>query len=93
MNRNYAGSAAALDERLAFPGGHTLTGFPRTFVVTAERDNMRASGDLFAAELAEAGVDVQHHVLPDTRHAFLNRPGLAEFAHTVQLVADWTRRG
>lgn len=93
MNRNYAGSAAARDERLAFPGGHTLTGFPRTLVVTAERDNMRASGDLFAAELAEAGVDVQHHVLPGTRHAFLNRPGLAEFAHTVQLVAEWTRRG
>lgn len=59
--------------------------------MNAERDNMRASGDLFAAELAEAGVDVQHHVLPDTRHAFLNRPGLAEFAHTVQLVAEWTR--
>ncbi len=93
MNRNYAGSAAAREERLAFPGGHALTGFPRTLVVTAERDNMRASGDLFATELAGAGVEVRHDVLPGTRHAFLNRPGLAEFAHTVSLVADWSRRG
>lgn len=93
MNRNYAGSPTALADRLAFPGGHDLSGFPRTLVVAAERDNMRASGDLFAGELADAGVDVRHHVLPGTRHAFLNRPRLAEYAHTVSLVAEWTRGG
>lgn len=93
MNRNYTRSRSALADRLAFPGGHTLSGFPRTLVVNAERDNMRASGDLFAVELVDAGVDVRHHVLPDTRHAFLNRPGLAEYAQAVALVAEWTRGG
>ena len=93
MNRNYTGSRSALADRLAFPGGHTLSGFPRTLVVNAERDNMRASGDLFAVELVDAGVDVRHHVLPGTRHAFLNRPGLAEYAQAVALVAEWTRGG
>jgi acetyl esterase/lipase len=93
MNRNYAGSRGSLADRLAFPGGHVLSGFPRTLVVNAERDNMRASGDLFAAELADAGVDVRHHVLPGTHHAFLNRPRLAAYAHTVSLVAEWTRGG
>jgi acetyl esterase len=90
-NRNYAGSKEALTNRLAFPGGHDLDQFPRTLVVNAEYDNMRASGDQFAAELAASGADVHHHVLPGTRHAFLNRPGLAAFATTVSLIAAWHR--
>jgi acetyl esterase len=93
MNRNYSGSRSALADRLAFPGGHSLSGFPRTLVVNADRDNMRASGDLFAAELADAGVDVRHRVLPGTRHAFMNRPRLAEYAQAVTLVAEWSRGG
>jgi len=88
-NRSYAGSRQALGDRLAFPGGHDVGRFPRTLVVNAEQDNMRASGDLFARELAAAGVDVEHRVLPGTRHAFLNRPGLAEFTTTTSLIADW----
>jgi acetyl esterase len=88
-NRNYAGSRQALSDRLAFPGGHNLDGFPRTLVVNAEQDNMRASGDAFAAELAHAGVDVQHHVLARTRHAFLNRPDLDAFPIAISLIAAW----
>ncbi|NRD27664.1 alpha/beta hydrolase [Frigoribacterium sp. VKM Ac-2836] len=93
MNRNYAGSRSVLADRLAFPGGHDLSGFPRTLVVNAERDNMRASGDLFAKELADAGAGVRHHVVPGARHAFLNRPRLADYAHTVSLAAEWIRGG
>lgn len=89
-NRNYAGTRLALMDRLAFPGGHDLAQFPRTLVINAERDNMRASGDAFAAELLAAGVDVQHHVLRGTRHAFLNRPRLREFAGAVALIAEWS---
>lgn len=88
-NRNYAGSRRALEDRLAFPGGHDLDGFPRTLIVNAERDNMRASGDRFAAELARSGVDVQHHVLPGTSHAFLNRPGQSAFAAAISLIVAW----
>nr|MBP1190909.1 acetyl esterase/lipase [Frigoribacterium sp. PvP032] len=93
MNRNYAGSRGSLSDRLAFPGGHELAGFPRTLVVNAEHDNMRASGDLFAAELAAAGTDLEHHVLPGTRHAFLNRPALDEFATTISMIAEWSHDG
>jgi acetyl esterase len=88
-NLNYAGSTEALTNRLAFPGGHDLSPFPRTLSLTAERDNMRASGDQFAAELAAAHVDVEHHVIPGTRHAFLNRPRDAAFASAVSLIAEW----
>jgi len=91
-NRNYAGSRQALTDRFAFPGGHDLDHFPRTLVINAERDNMRASGDQFAAELTNSGVNVQHHVLPGTRHAFLNQPGLDAFTTAISLVASWSLR-
>lgn len=91
MNRNYAGSREALTDRFAFAGGQELDQFPRTLLVNAEQDNMRASGDQFAAELAAAGVNVQHDVLNGTHHAFLNRPALDAFAPTISLIAKWTR--
>ena len=89
MNRNYVGSAAALGDRLAFPGGHDLRGFPTTLIINAERDAMRASGDLFASELAAAGVKVDHHVIPGARHAFLNTPRHAAFEVGMDLIAGW----
>lgn len=91
MNRNYAGSREALSDRFAFAGGHALDQFPRTLVINAEQDHMRASGDTFAAELAASGAEVEHHVLKGTRHAFLNRPALDAFAHTISLIAAWTQ--
>ena len=87
VNRNYAGSASALTD--AFPGGHDLRGFPSTLMINADRDVMRASGDQFAVELQKAKVDVEHHVLPGSRHAFLNRPRLDGFAAAVDLMAAW----
>ncbi|MDI2036782.1 hypothetical protein PJL15_03920 [Paenarthrobacter nitroguajacolicus] len=89
VNRNYAGSASALTDRFAFPGGHDLQGFPPTLMVNADRDAMRASGDQFAAELLAAGVEVERHVLPESRHAFLNRPRLTEFTTAIDLMASW----
>lgn len=89
-NRNYAGSRRALAHRHAFPGGHDLRGFPPSLLVDAEYDTMRASGDRFAAELAGADVDVEHHVLPGTRHAFLNTPRLAEFDTAIARIVAWS---
>ncbi len=89
MNRNHAGTRAALGQRDAFPGGHDLAAFPRSLVVNAEHDNMRASGDRFADELRAAGVEVEHHVLPGSRHAFLNHPGTAAFRQGVDRIGDW----
>jgi acetyl esterase len=95
-NRNYAGSRLALTERAAFAGGHDLRGFPATIMVDADRDAMRASGEKFAAELIDAGAKVERHVLPETQHAFLNRPQLPEFAIAIDQIASWAlarRRG
>lgn len=94
-NLNYAGSRRALADRYAFPGGHDLRGFPAAIMVDADRDAMRASSERFAAELIAAGTEVERHVLPDTRHAFLNRPQLPEFAVAIDQIASWAlaRRG
>jgi acetyl esterase len=88
-NRNYAGSQLALAERSAFPGGHDLRGFPAAIMFDSDRDAMRASSERFAAELIAAGTEVERHVLPDTSHAFLNRPYVPEFAVAIDRIASW----
>jgi acetyl esterase/lipase len=88
-NMNYAGSPRALEERFAFPGGHSIGEFPRTLMIDAERDNMRASGELFASELRRASTDLDYRVLPGTQHAFLNRPHLQEFETAISTVSSW----
>ncbi|MFE1396993.1 alpha/beta hydrolase fold domain-containing protein [Nocardiopsis dassonvillei] len=87
MNHNYAGSAEAMDDPFAFPGGHDLRGLPDTLVIDADRDTLRASGEAFAAELAAAGVTVDHHVVAESRHGFLDRPGTPYFTEGVALIA------
>ncbi|WP_431230279.1 alpha/beta hydrolase [Paenarthrobacter nicotinovorans] len=89
VNRNYVGSEAALADRFAFPGGHDLAGFQSTLMIDADRDVMRASGERFAEELVTAGVDVERHVLAESRHAFLNLPQFKEFTAAVDLMAEW----
>ncbi|WP_435110438.1 alpha/beta hydrolase [Nocardiopsis synnemataformans] len=88
MNHNYAGSAEAMGEPFAFPGGHDLRGLPDTLVVDADRDTLRASGEAFARELAAAGVPVDHHVVAESRHGFLDRPEAPYFTEGIALIAD-----
>jgi len=92
MHRNYAGTTAALAEPFAFPGGHSLTGFPPALLIDADRDSMRASGSVFASELEAASVPVEYHVVPETSHAFLNRPSEPGFAEGIQLISSWAKQ-
>ncbi|MBT2503360.1 alpha/beta hydrolase fold domain-containing protein [Curtobacterium sp. ISL-83] len=85
-NRSYAGRATE-----AFAGDGPLGGFPRTLMLDAERDAMRASADRFAADLGACGVTVDRDVLPGSVHAFLDRPGSAAFAAAVPRIGEWIR--
>jgi xylan 1,4-beta-xylosidase len=87
-NRAYAGGRPTA----VYPESDDLGGFPRTLLIDAERDVMRASGGRFADELADAGTEVERHVLPDSRHAFLNRPGTRDFDDTIERIVDWADR-
>lgn len=76
----------------AVPGLATpadLTGFPPVIMVNDEPDELRVSGDLFAATLAEAGVPIDVSTEPGTMHGHLNRPHEPAFAPTVDRVAGW----
>ncbi|KQY59267.1 hypothetical protein ASD11_06730 [Aeromicrobium sp. Root495] len=51
-----------------------LHGLPPTMIVTAGLDALRAEGDAYAAQLAEAGVPVEHVMVPGRDHYVLDGP-------------------
>lgn len=89
-NRTYAGTGQDSADPRAFPGGHPVDAFPPTLMLDADHDAMRASGARFADELRSASTPVERHVLPGSRHAFLNRPATSDFADAVDRIAAWT---
>lgn len=89
MNRNYAGRPEAMGDPFAFPGGHDLRGMPRTLVIDADHDSLRASGERFAAELRDATVDTTYSVIEGSTHGFLNRPAEPEFDRAIGEIRRW----
>lgn len=85
ITRNYAGAAG----RAAFPAGRDLSSFPRTLLVDADRDSLRASSDAFAAELTGAAVPVTHEVVAGTTHGFLDQPEQEAFSSAIDLICRW----
>ena len=92
INLNYVGSSDALADPLAFPGHSDLAGLPRTLVLNAEADDLRASGEAFAHELTAAGVPVELGYEPGTRHGYLDQPGSPEAIRTIDRIAQWLVR-
>ncbi len=77
----------------AMPGNaDDLTGYPRTYIENCECDELRASGERFAAQLAEAGVDVETHTVAGETHGHLSVPGLPSAkttcAHAAAFITD-----
>ncbi|SKC37846.1 alpha/beta hydrolase [Okibacterium fritillariae] len=91
LNRIYVGDPAVLRDPTAFAGGHDLSGFPSSLLLDADRDTMRASGGQFGRELVAAGVETDYSVMPETAHAFLNRPLDPAFRPAIDHIADWVR--
>jgi acetyl esterase len=76
----------------AVPGLATaddLSGFPPTLIVNGDRDELRVSGEAFAASLVAAGRDVEVVTETGTDHGFLNRPreGFAASVTVARLAA------
>lgn len=74
----YLGGPAWLANGHSFAGQGDPSGFPRTLIVNSEYDALRASGQRFAAQLVEAGVDVTVRNEPGVLHGHLNFPPVIE---------------
>ncbi|HEU4757015.1 MAG TPA: alpha/beta hydrolase fold domain-containing protein [Agromyces sp.] len=66
-----------------------VMGFPPVLMVNGEADELRVSGEAFAATLARAGVPVEVVTEPGTEHGHLNRPHEPAACVTVDRVIDW----
>lgn len=73
----------------AVPGHADLRGLPPASIVVAEYDDLRPSGELFARQLADAGVDARLRVATGMPHGYLNRSlYLDEVRRTIDLLAE-----
>lgn len=89
MSLNYAGSPAVLEDPYAFPGLGDLGGLPPTYVLNSEVDLLRASGEVFAADLNRAEGDVTVEYEPGAGHGHLNEPALEAASRSIERMADW----
>lgn len=87
--RNYAGSEEGMRDPFAFPGGHAVKGLPPVLFLDAERDAVRASGELFADELRAADVEVRYHIVAGCIHGYFNRPSHRAFRAGITTAIDW----
>jgi acetyl esterase/lipase len=85
----YAGSVEALDDPYAFPANGDLRGQPPAFVLNAEADPLRASGEAYADALRVAGVDVTVEYEPGTSHGHVNEPFTPGAQRSIERIAGW----
>ena len=91
MNENYLGGPLEehARDRYAFPGEATdLTGLSPTYIENCEFDDLRASGERYAAQLADAGVDVTLVTAAGVPHGHLNAIGSPLTAATLDRFAE-----
>jgi acetyl esterase len=73
VRATYFKDAARRAEPYASPLlAESLAGLPPAVVFTAEHDALRAEGDAYAARLAREGLLVEHRVVPNRDHYFLD---------------------
>jgi acetyl esterase len=90
--RNYVGDERRLGDPLAFPAAGDLSVLPPTYVLNAECDSLRASGEAFAAQATGAGADILVECEPGAVHGFLDTPREPHGARAVERIARWLTR-
>jgi len=91
MYENLLGGPVETADVYAVPGLATpdrLAGFPPVLMVNSDADELRVSGEAFAATLRTAGVEVDVVREPGTQHGHLNRPEEPAAAVSLGRFAD-----
>lgn len=91
INLNYAGTVDVFDDPYAFAANSEVSGLPPVFVLNADTDMMRPSGEAFAAAIALAGGDVLVMYEPGTVHGYLNQPGSPTATRSIDRISTWLR--
>ena len=78
VTANYLGGPVESADGYAMPILADLAGLCPVVLLDGEYDDLRASADLFAAALADAGVDVRRHLARGMMHGFVNLPAEVE---------------
>jgi len=91
VNVNYVGNAALLDDPVAFPANGLVEGLPATYILNAEADDLRSSGEAFAGQLQDAGVAVRVEFEPQTVHGYLDSAGLPAAVKSLDRIANWLK--
>lgn len=89
MYERFLGGPVDAADRFAVPGLATaahLVGFPPTFMLNSDVDELRVSGEAFAAALHEAGTPIDVALEPGTQHGHLNRPHEPGFAASISRI-------
>lgn len=92
LSLNYAGTVDRLTDPQVFAGAGTGAGFPATLIVTCEFDELRPSGEAFAATLRSAGREVELYEEPGASHGHIDHPGDEGALRTIERVAAWLQR-
>jgi acetyl esterase len=91
MVRNYVGRISDVPAD-ALPGAARLDGLPRTLLIAAEYDDLRASAELLERQLREVGVPVEPYLARGMTHGHLNHaPTLAEVGRSLDFFAKGLR--
>ena len=94
ITENYLGGPASRADGYAMPGGAVLEGLCPVLLLNSEYDDLRASAEVFAGQLAVAGVDVRQVLVPGMLHGFLNlHAGIEPVDRALTLMAETVVRG
>jgi acetyl esterase/lipase len=89
ITENYLGGPASRADGYAMPGNAVLKGLPPVLLINSEYDDLRASAEVFAGQLAVTGVDVRQVMARGMLHGFLNlHAGIEPVAEALDLMAE-----
>ena len=91
FNLQYAGSDDVFGDPYAFAVNGPLAGQPPVYILNSEVDFLRASGEAYAADLRNAGIEVTVETEPGTHHGHVNGPDEPGAFASIDRLMKWLR--
>ncbi len=85
LNSNYLGENPS-DVAYAFAGEGDVSGLPPTLTTVADHDELRPSGERYAAQIEESGGSVEVEFVADSPHGYLGTGGLSSATTSLERI-------